>query len=68
MSRRAVTWTLVLALAVCGVSGDARRYNLRPTANPSAVVAAELAFARAAQEKGQWTAFRACVGVRKITA
>jgi hypothetical protein len=25
--------------------------------NPSAIVAAELAFARAAQEKGQWTAF-----------
>src|SRR5690606_30179687 len=27
-------------------------------ANPSAVIAAEMAFARAAQEKGQWTAFR----------
>lgn len=27
-------------------------------ANPSAVVAAELGFARLAQEKGQWTAFR----------
>lgn len=26
-------------------------------ANPSAIVAAELAFARSAQEKGQWTAF-----------
>ena len=26
-------------------------------ANPSAVIAAELAFARLAQEKGQWTAF-----------
>lgn len=31
---------------------------LTPTANPSKVVAAELAFARAAQEDGQWTAFR----------
>lgn len=28
------------------------------SANPSAVVKAELAFARLAQEKGQWTAFR----------
>ena len=28
-------------------------------ADPSAVIAAELAFARAAQEKGQWTAFAA---------
>ena len=30
----------------------------KPEANPSAVVAAELRFARLAQEKGQWTAFR----------
>ncbi|WP_159977275.1 MULTISPECIES: hypothetical protein [unclassified Novosphingobium] len=28
------------------------------TANPSALVAAEIAFARMAREKGQWTAFR----------
>ncbi|MDE2411835.1 MAG: hypothetical protein KGM18_08705 [Sphingomonadales bacterium] len=28
-------------------------------ANPSAVIAAEIAFAKLAQEKGQWTAFRA---------
>jgi len=33
---------------------DPDRYR---RANPSAVVAAELAFAREAQEKGQWTAF-----------
>ena len=32
--------------------------DFRARANPSAVIAAELAFARAAQEKGQWTAFR----------
>jgi hypothetical protein len=32
---------------------------MRRTANPSAVVATEIAFAREAQEKGQWTAFRA---------
>ena len=47
------------ALAACAGQGERPRYRgLRPTANPSAVVAAELAFARAAQEKGQWTAFR----------
>nr|WP_223262956.1 hypothetical protein [Sphingobium sp. SCG-1] len=32
---------------------------MRLSANPSAVVAAEIAFNRLAQEKGQWTAFRA---------
>lgn len=58
MNIRAIARTLVLALAVCAGSGDARKYSLRPTANPSAVVAAELAFAREAQEKGQWAAFR----------
>lgn len=44
------------ALAACASPRD--RTDLRPTANPSAVIAAEMAFARAAQEKGQWTAFR----------
>ena len=38
--------------------GFDRRAQLRPSANPSAVIATELAFARAAREKGQWTAFR----------
>ena len=47
---------LVAALASCASPRD--RTDLRPTANPSAVIAAEMAFARAAQEKGQWTAFR----------
>ncbi len=32
--------------------------RLRPAADPSAVIAAELAFNALAQEKGQWTAFR----------
>lgn len=45
------------ALAACSTT-PRDRSDLRPTANPSAVIAAELAFARAAQEKGQWTAFR----------
>lgn len=36
----------------------ARRAPENVAPNPSAVIAAELAFARAAQERGQWTAFR----------
>jgi ketosteroid isomerase-like protein len=54
---------LALALfftsALSGCAGpDARLPNgTKPIANPSAVVATELAFAREAQEKGQWTAF-----------
>jgi len=30
----------------------------KPVANPSAIVKAELSFARLAREEGQWTAFR----------
>ncbi len=46
-----------LALASCaGGAGSGQR--LKPVANPSEVVATELAFARAAREDGQWTAFR----------
>ncbi len=56
-------WVALLALAVAACSansGSRDRYArlLAPTANPSRVVATELAFARAAQEDGQWTAFR----------
>lgn len=58
MRFRAFAFTLLVALTVCAGAGEARRQRLRPTANPSAVVAAELAFARMAQEKGQWAAFR----------
>ncbi len=49
-----------LALAACSGGGDRRGgfgRDLPPAANPSAVIATELAFARMAQEKGQWTAF-----------
>ena len=48
-----------LAVTACASNGP-REYpgvQLKPAANPSAVVAAELAFARLAQIKGQWTAF-----------
>jgi hypothetical protein len=39
---------------------DGRPARLAP--NPSALIAAELAFSRAAQEAGQWTAFRDSAG------
>jgi hypothetical protein len=54
--RKFAAIALAAALAACASPRD--RTDLRPTANPSAVIAAEMAFARAAQEKGQWTAFR----------
>lgn len=55
---------IALMLSSCASGGglnDRERYNRvigKPVANPSAVVKAELSFARLAQEKGQWTAFR----------
>ena len=45
-------------LAGCAQDGHRGPRGLRPLANPSAVVATELAFDQAAQAKGQWTAFR----------
>lgn len=59
MRRLAAGLALLAALAGCTTGpGYGREREIAPTANPSAVVATELAFARAAQEKGQWTAFR----------
>ena len=55
---------LLLAGCAAGSGGglnDRERYDRvmgNPVANPSAIVQAELAFARLAQEEGQWTAFR----------
>jgi hypothetical protein len=55
---------LLAALAVSACAGGNRRPDysggppLKPSANPSAVIAAELAFSQLAQDKGQWTAFR----------
>lgn len=51
---------LALIAAVCGTGpGEARAARQpREATNPSAVIAAEIAFNRMAQEKGQWTAFR----------
>ncbi|MFM5892889.1 MAG: hypothetical protein ACKOQM_00430 [Novosphingobium sp.] len=57
----------ILALAVLGLIAGPAAAQRRPdkdarngngNANPSAVIAAEIAFAKLAQEKGQWTAFR----------
>ncbi|MDX3909903.1 MAG: hypothetical protein QHC67_08795 [Sphingobium sp.] len=50
---------LALALLVVAGGAQAAAPQMRLSANPSAVVAAEIAFNRLAQEKGQWTAFRA---------
>lgn len=38
---------------------DGAGSTITPAGNPSALIAAEIAFARAAQDKGQWTAFDA---------
>lgn len=53
--------TLIAAAALAVVASGAvsARERDRPlAANPSGFIAAEIAFARLAQEKGQWTAFR----------
>jgi hypothetical protein len=62
--RRAIALGLVFALGACagGPRGDggfreAGGRGLRPIAEPGEVVAAELGFASAAQDDGQWTAF-----------
>jgi hypothetical protein len=48
----------LVLLAAPAAAQDRRELPGRNSyANPSAVIAAELAFAQAAQEKGQWTAF-----------
>jgi hypothetical protein len=51
---------LLLMIAGSTVSAQSPRgdRDFAPMANPSALVSAELAFARLAAEKGQWTAFR----------
>jgi len=56
--RLAVTLAICAALAGCAAPEGRLPRGIRPIANPSAVVATELAFAEAAQTKGQWTAFR----------
>lgn len=58
MTPRPLAISLGLALALWAAAGAAReRGELKPVASPSAIVATEIGFARAAQDKGQWTAF-----------
>lgn len=61
MKRLLIAASFALALAACSTGPRPPRFGpqLKPAANPSEVIAAELAFARLAQEKGQWAAFRA---------
>jgi hypothetical protein len=70
LSRRAPRLALAVLLASAAASGGAQQprdfrldrigpgVGMVPTGDPSAIVAAELAFARLARTKGQWTAFR----------
>ncbi len=56
--RRLLLLPFVLSL-LAGCAGDPNDVRNRPLGpNPSAFVAAEIGFARLAQDKGQWTAFR----------
>ena len=55
---RAVGLLIGFGLLAAATGTQARTPPMRLSANPSAVVAAEIAFNRLAQEKGQWTAFR----------
>lgn len=54
----AVALALSLSLAACAGGGYDRDDWLRPAANPSKVIATELAFARMAREEGASAAFR----------
>jgi hypothetical protein len=54
---RYLTLAAVFALGACAPSGP-RPLAVPQSANPSAIIAAEIAFNRLAKDKGQWTAFR----------
>ena len=59
MKRRLILATAALGLALggCATSSVPQR-DLPTVARPDAVIATELSFARAAQEEGQWSAYR----------
>ncbi len=59
--KRLLPFVLLTALAVPAAAQDHRggAPAVTPIGNPSALIAAESAFARLAREKGQWTAFAA---------
>ena len=57
-------WVLAFGTAALAVGATVaygqeggRDFDMRPNAEPGEVIAAELAFARMAKDKGQWTAF-----------
>lgn len=51
---------LAAVLSGCAAAPSPGIFNFQPKiANPSAIIAAEIAFNQLAQQKGQWTAFRA---------
>ena len=54
---RTLALSALIALAACAPQRPLP-FAVPQSANPSAVIAAEIAFNRLAQEKGQWTAFR----------
>ncbi len=61
--RQFVIIAAAVALASCAGGPSKAQRSFEPKlANPSAVIAAEIAFNRLAQEKGQWTAFRQTAG------
>jgi hypothetical protein len=53
-----LTLAVLVGALVAPAQAEPRRRAGPGTANPSALVAAEIAFNRLAREKGQWTAFR----------
>ena len=59
MLRAALLGLTLVSLTACASTGPRTPYGrfMEARANPGKVVATELAFARAAQEDGQWTAF-----------
>lgn len=59
LPRLLLSGVMMATLGACATDGPARPSGTPVAlgANPSAVIAAELAFARAAQEQGQWSAF-----------
>lgn len=59
MLRAALIGLTLISLTACTATGPRTPYGrfMEARANPGKVVATELAFARAAQEDGQWTAF-----------
>jgi hypothetical protein len=56
--KRIALAALVSALSGCAAGPSAPRGFEPKIASPSAIIAAEIAFNKLAQEKGQWTAFR----------